>query len=340
MVLDVRRNAATMPADEFENFLKACVLLKNQLVPGQTFSVYDQWVAIHGCIMGVRSPGSVSFQNMGHQNIGFLPWHREYLRRFELALQSVVPGVTIPYWPWPLTPEPSVLFSNARIHRIFFSSSAQQNVNGLFALSGPATPPAWWPAGFNWRIHPGLRVRGAQVLRRGSPANNWPATAASIAAIENMNITTGGANTYWAFWRELEQGTRTHNTGHNIVGGYMTNPVFSPNDPLFWLHHSYIDRIWSRWQANRLVGQPGSTLVSHYPPSTEGSPSNGQVPPIGHRLNDLMWPWVGNTPGYSVNAPAAVQTMLPDFTAEPARRIRDVLDLENLGAGLGGYQYA
>src|SRR5690349_1084450 len=39
--------------------------------------------------MGVKTPGSQSFMNVRHQNIGSLPWHREYLRRFELALQSV-----------------------------------------------------------------------------------------------------------------------------------------------------------------------------------------------------------------------------------------------------------
>lgn len=339
MALDVRKNAATMPAAEFENYLKACVLLKSQLVAGQSFSLYDQWVAIHGCIMGVKSPGAATFQNMGHQNIAFLPWHREYLRRFELALQSVVPGVTIPYWPWPMVPEPSTLFSNARVHRIFFSNSTQQDLGGLFALNGPPSPPAWWPTGFKWRIQPALQVGFSEILRRGSPTDTWPPTAGSVTAVEALNLTPSGVNPYWAFWNQLEAGSRMHNTGHNIVGGYMANPVFSPNDPLFWLHHAFIDRIWSRWQANRLAGQPGSSLTSHYPPQTEASPFNGQVPPVGHRLNDLMWPWVGTTAGYSVSAPAGVQIMLPTFAPTPTRRIRDVLDIANLGGGLSGYEY-
>ena len=340
MALDVRKNAATMPVVEFENFRKACVLLKSQLVPGQAFGRYDQWVAVHGCIMGVKSPGSLSFMNMGHQNIGFLPWHREYLRRFELALRAVVPGVTIPYWPWPITPEPSELFSNARIHRIFFLSDSPQDLGGLFATAGPAPPPSWWPAGFTWRVQPALQVEGSPILRRGSDVNTWPPTAASLTEVENMNLTPSGVNPYWMFWNRLEAGMRMHNAGHNIVGGYMSNPVFSPNDPLFWLHHSFIDRVWSRWQAKRLAGQPGSTLASHYPPPTEASPINGQVPPVGHRRDDLLWPWVGTTPGYSVNQSAGVQAMLPTFSTVPARRIRDVLDITNLGEGLGGYEYA
>lgn len=339
MALDTRKNASTMPAGEFEDFIKACVLLKSRLVPGQTYSVYDQWVAVHGCIMGVKSPGSAMFINMGHQNIGFLPWHREYLRRFELALQSVVPGVTIPYWPWPMTPEPSVLFSNARIHRIFFSSSVVRDVAGLFATTGPASPPAWWPPGFRWQVQPALQVGGSLGLNRGSPDNGWPPTAASVSSTENLNVSSPGVNVYWAFWRQIEAGARMHNSGHNIVGGYMANPVFSPNDPLFWLHHSFIDRVWAKWQSNRLASQPGSTLASHYPPQSEVSPFNGQLPPVGHRRDDLMWPWVGATAGYSVNSPPAVQTMLPNFSTSPSRRIRDVFNITNLGLGLGGYEY-
>jgi tyrosinase len=335
----IRRNAQTMPAAEFTNFLRACVLLKNRQVPGQTFSVYDQFVAIHGCIMGVRTPGSTRFENLGHQNIGFLPWHREYLRRFELALQAEVPGVAIPYWPWPLTPEPSDLFSNNRIHRIFFSSSAQQAVDGLFAQNGPTTPPSWWPAGFRWRVQPALQVGGSPILRRGSPDNTWPPAQSSITTLENLNQTPSGINVYWMFWRNVEAGARMHNQGHNIVGGYMMNPVFSPNDPLFWLHHAFIDRTWTRWQANRRTASPGSTFRSHYPGQNDISPFNGQAAPNGHRIDDIMWPWTSTTPGYAVNAPAGVQAMLINFSNSPARRVRDVLDIENMGTGLGGYAY-
>src|SRR4029453_17529407 len=104
-----------------------------------------------------------------HQNIGFLPWHREYLRRFELALQAAVPGATIPYWSWEMTPEPSILFSNARIHRIFFAASNPSDIGGLFASTGPQTPPAWWPSGFRWRGDFPLQGGAAPPLRGGRP---------------------------------------------------------------------------------------------------------------------------------------------------------------------------
>lgn len=33
-----------------------------------------------------------------HWGPAFLPWHREFLRQFEVALQKEVPGVALPYW--------------------------------------------------------------------------------------------------------------------------------------------------------------------------------------------------------------------------------------------------
>jgi len=40
-----------------------------------------------------------------------------------------------------------------------------------------------------------------------------------------------------------------HNTMHMYAGGNkMPYPAVSPQDPLFWLHHANIDRIWDQWQ--------------------------------------------------------------------------------------------
>jgi tyrosinase len=41
-----------------------------------------------------------------------------------------------------------------------------------------------------------------------------------------------------------------HNVVHGWVGGTMNDIMVSPADPLFWMHHAEIDRIWSIWQAH------------------------------------------------------------------------------------------
>ena len=38
-----------------------------------------------------------------------------------------------------------------------------------------------------------------------------------------------------------------HNRVHNVVGGTMGTSR-SPADPLFWLHHAFIDKLWADWQ--------------------------------------------------------------------------------------------
>nr|URY20122.1 polyphenol oxidase 1 [Lyophyllum decastes] len=57
-----------------------------------------------------------------------------------------------------------------------------------------------------------------------------------------------------------------HPAGHSAVGGEMANPTSSPGDPIFFLHHAWIDRIWSTWQARdpstRLTAISGYTTTS------------------------------------------------------------------------------
>jgi hypothetical protein len=42
---------------------------------------------------------------------------------------------------------------------------------------------------------------------------------------------------------------------HNAVGGTMAS-ASSPADPLFFLHHANIDRIWSEWQVTHPTQNP------------------------------------------------------------------------------------
>lgn len=49
-----------------------------------------------------------------------------------------------------------------------------------------------------------------------------------------------------AFEPQIEY--RPHGSFHNLVGGVMAT-LDSPMDPLFWLHHGQIDRLWAGWVA-------------------------------------------------------------------------------------------
>jgi hypothetical protein len=69
-----------------------------------------------------------------------------------------------------------------------------------------------------------------------------------------------------------------HNRVHNWIGGSMAI-AYSPNDPVFWLLHSNIDRLWAQWQAAN--------------PNDSYDPETGAAD--GHNLRDRMSPF-GVTP--------------------------------------------
>lgn len=76
------------------------------------------------------------------------------------------------------------------------------------------------------------------VPRNPQPGNFLPSPATVTTILDVDNWTT--------FVRNLEDGP--HNRVHGWVGGRMNDILFSPADPLFWLHHAEVDRIWHRWQ--------------------------------------------------------------------------------------------
>lgn len=55
-----------------------------------------------------------------------------------------------------------------------------------------------------------------------------------------------------------------HNRLHGLVGGTMVSSA-SPADPLFWLHHAFIDKVWADWQTLHLGVNPPNTAETLLP---------------------------------------------------------------------------
>jgi Common central domain of tyrosinase/von Willebrand factor type A domain len=163
-----------------------------------------------------------TFFHAAHHSAHFLPWHREFLRRFEDALRTYDPTISIPYWNSTVDTSPSdPLWDNSFLGQ--FDSA--------------------WSLG---------RTLGAATLPTPNAVN-----------------TTLGIGTYDAFWPPLENSI--HNPPHNWVGGVMATGA-SPGDPIFYLHHCWIDLLWAQWQ----LQHPGAPFVD------SGA---------GAGLNDAMAPW-------------------------------------------------
>jgi tyrosinase len=73
--------------------------------------------------------------------------------------------------------------------------------------------------------------------------NVKPALSMNPFSASLVNFQRGTAQ---AFEPSLE--TAPHNTLHNIIGGVMAD-MESPIDPIFWLHHANVDRLWVAWVA-------------------------------------------------------------------------------------------
>ncbi len=266
--MEVRKNAAALLPEEWERFINALVTLKHSFTPGSDISIYDSFVAMHLGVWQLRwGTGDAGGVDGAHSGPAFLPWHREYLRRFEKALQTVEPGVTVPYWNWGLgtaadiqaplaatTLGPEGAGPNGELTDGYLKLAADVNLNPL-----------------GWPVDPRLNSSGWGPAMRRRP---------SITLRDGM---TGilAQTTYGPFFAALELGP--HNRIHGDVGGNMGN-MASPNDPLFWLHHCQVDHIWAMWQQNH----PGA---ANYNPTNAGG--------HGHRIDDFMWPWDGgrSTPG-------------------------------------------
>ncbi len=58
-------------------------------------------------------------------------------------------------------------------------------------------------------------------------------------------VALNGFSTFTAFQSAVEGAV--HGGVHNAVGGDMATAA-SPSDPLFWLHHANIDRLWTKME--------------------------------------------------------------------------------------------
>lgn len=62
-----------------------------------------------------------------------------------------------------------------------------------------------------------------------------------------------------------------HAAGHQGVGSDMSDFFSSPGDPIFYLHHAQIDRLWTQWQQldpkTRQYAISGTGTLFNYPPS-------------------------------------------------------------------------
>lgn len=195
------------------------------------------WVyqaAVHGTDVNPDS-----FRNVcQHFSWFFLPWHRMYLEWFERIIRSAIQDIdgiddvtkltwALPYWNYS-----SDDVARRRLPKAFLDTTLPDGV----------TPNA-------------LRVPGRTL-------NNGSALPASAVALTNAlaPVTFAGVGGFaggrTGFSHAGEdpgqamgplEGT-PHGSVHVQVGGLMGSFNTAALDPIFWLHHANIDRLWEVWR--------------------------------------------------------------------------------------------
>ena len=268
----------------------------NTLTPGER----DRFVAAFAQLNNQGAGRFADFRNMhvavsspqAHQNAGFLPWHRAYLLDLEREPQAIDGSVALPYWRFD-QPAPNIFTGD------FLGSS-----NALGTVLFSATNPLQF-----WTTD------GVQGINR-RPFFNTAAAPPGLLN-ETQTLALGGASNLYASFRSMEG--NPHGQAHVSFGGSISQIPTAAKDPLFFLLHCNVDRLWAKWQ--RLNGRFDPALAASY--DTPGRP-------IGHNLPDTMWPWNGVTGApRPPTAPGGTLASSPCVSAPgPSPRVRSSLDYQ------------
>ncbi|MGL5901020.1 MAG: tyrosinase family protein, partial [Lactobacillaceae bacterium] len=146
-----------------------------------------------------------------------LPWHRMLLLHVESILQMITkdPTISIPYWDW------SVDYSDPASSFIF--GDKYWGIKNCYLVSYPEE----------------------HCLKRSS-------TIDPFYSKKDINRLLKSKGSYDEFRDILE--LVPHALVHANVGGEDgdMSSMYSPNDPIFWHHHSYIDLLWHKKQVKGL----------------------------------------------------------------------------------------
>ncbi|KAI8868493.1 Di-copper centre-containing protein, partial [Ramicandelaber brevisporus] len=212
-----------MTTTERTKYFNAVKLLNTGTRPNQ----FDRFAQVH-----------VYFAGQIHGYAPFFPFHRQFLRDWEQTLQRVANDNTIyqPFWDWALDA------SNPQGSPIFTSNWLSGNSNG-----GCASIPS---LGGQWQVL--WNGNYQQQLRCLVRNFNQAAMNAYYSQSALQTIFSNSGN-FGAFSPAIEGGP--HGNVHVSIGGSngdMGN-MASPNDPFFWFHHAFIDKLWNDWM-NQNIG--------------------------------------------------------------------------------------
>jgi tyrosinase len=282
----VRKDAQTLSAGERDRFLAALATLN-----GGGSGRFRDFRDMHVQVADLEE----------HGNVGFLPWHRAYILDLERELQAIDPSVTLPYWRFD-RPAPNV-FTRAFM--------------GVPNSAGRLEFTAGHPFG-TWRTDGELGI------------NRTPSFSAGTAPVglfnEAQTIALGGVAPTASYARFDSVEGNPHGLAHTSFSlGFIRSKQTAARDPLFFMLHANVDRLWAKWQWFHKRTSPTDARAF-----ATAAPNR-----IGHRLADTMWPWNGVTGApRPPTAPGGALAASPSTPAPGGTpRVRDMIDFQAVAGG-------
>ncbi|KAG0642710.1 hypothetical protein HOY80DRAFT_881126 [Tuber brumale] len=256
-----------------------------------------------------------------HSSILFPTWHRPYLALYEQALLSsiklalmefpagpikskftqLIPSFRMPYWDWAMNSAvPDIVLKDETIE-IETAKGRQRVRNPLYCYSFTSIDETEFPESYfnTWRNtvrYPNLtRVEAAdkgnaeEVALEMQAAGTFPGNPYSPLNFEFFSNDGWNNNRDLDYYDSLES---IHNTIHNTIGGggHMSYPDYAAFDPIFWLHHTNVDRIFALWQVlhpGSYVGEQRSRYLTFW--SQEDQIENYLTPLVPFHKHDLAY---------------------------------------------------
>lgn len=329
----VRQNVKSLSDRQKHALVEAIHRLKRTQSPiDPTLNYYDQFVRFHQLAL-LRSRLELG-HSVAHQSPAFLPWHRKLILMFEQALRDTTGDATftVPYWDWTDRSSLDVVFSDD-----FMGPAEGDPEQNYTILSGPfrrgtfamnLTASAYGHNDFQSRCP-------FPYLTRGEKGSIPLPTAADVSALLKVDIYDSppydatadihssfrnyllGAPDPTASPSSLQGMSRLHRLPHLWVGGQWDATVYSeafkpstttfvgtmtaidcsPNDPVFWLHHCNIDRLWAIWE---------TVYGSSYEPTSGAN--------LGWNIDDELYPYVDYRDSPEIRRNGITNRSMLDFT--------------------------
>ncbi|PBP16163.1 tyrosinase [Diplocarpon rosae] len=194
-----------------------------------------------------------------HYTAQFLPWHRFHLHAHESVLRNECNYTgTIPFWDEAIDAASGNFFQSDMWSDQYFGGNGSPVDGcvrtGAFANRtmhiGPFTQTTDYCFNRNFNYTSGLTL--------GARANTDACYKHSATDFET-------------FYKCMA--SSPHVAGHRATGGVMVDVNSSPGDPLFYLHHCFLDRLYWQWQqisgADRIFAISGNTTVTEPPTGWE-----------------------------------------------------------------------